>query len=157
MSLPEVTIEGRLTEDPTLQFSQGGMPIAKLNIAANSRKRVGEEWVDDKVLFLRVTCFRTLAENICESLTKGDLVIASGRLQTDQWETPEGEKRSMTVMVANTVGPSLMFRSAQLGGGAQRAQDASQGGGATPVGQPSNPAGSAPQWPVAPGQSDPPF
>lgn len=142
--LPEVTIEGRLTEDPSLQFSQGGMPIAKLNLAANSRKKVGEEWVDDKVLFLRVTCFRALAENVVESLTKGDLVIAHGRLQTDQWETPEGEKRSMTVMVANTVGPSLMFRSAQLGGGAQRQAEPVAAGGGQP--------------PVAPSQQDdPPF
>jgi single-strand DNA-binding protein len=156
--LPEITIEGRLTQDPELRFSQGGMPIATLNIAANSRKKVGEEWVDDKVLFLRVTCFRTLAENVVESLSKSDLVIARGRLQTDQWETPEGEKRSMTTMVADTCGPSLMFRSAQLGGGAQRVDAGAAAAAGSPVGQPSNPPSSAPQWPVGnPQQGDPPF
>lgn len=39
---------------------------------------------------------------------EGPLVV-TGRLRTDRWETPEGEKRSKMVMDADEVGASMTF------------------------------------------------
>lgn len=109
--LPQVTVEGRVVNDPELRFGPSGIAIGSFRLVASSRKKnEQDEWVDDRVLWLAVTCFRQLAENVAESLRKGDLVVVTGRLQTEEWETNEGEKRSRTELVANGVGASLQFR-----------------------------------------------
>jgi single-strand DNA-binding protein len=114
--LPIVTVEGRMVNDPELRFSPSGVAVGKFRIVASSRKKdESGEWVDDKTLWMQVTCFKQLAENCVDSLGKGDLVVVTGRLQTDEWESEGGEKRSATVLVANNVGPSLMFRSTPHG------------------------------------------
>lgn len=116
--LPEVSMEGRLTADPELRFSPSGIAVGSFTLAANSRKKNEQtgEWEDDKVLFLSVTCFKQLAENVAESLRKGDLAMVTGRMNTDQWEDQQsGEKRSMTRLVANAVGLSLMMRQIDRG------------------------------------------
>src|SRR6188768_607385 len=106
-----VTMEGRLVTDPELRFSPSGMAVGKFRLVSDQKKKnEAGEWVDDKTLWLQVTCFKTLAENCVDSLAKGDLVVVTGRLQTDEWETETGDKRSATVLVANNLGPSLMFR-----------------------------------------------
>ena len=61
----------------------------------------------------RVTAWRSLAENVAESLTKGARVMVYGRLQQRSWETPEGEKRSVVEVQAEEVGPSLRWATAK--------------------------------------------
>lgn len=108
--LPVVTIEGRVVADPELRFAPSGVAVGSFRMVAASRKKnEAGEWVDDKTLWMKVTCFKQLAENVAESLCKGDLVVVTGRLQTEEWEK-DGEKRSATVMVADTVSASLAFR-----------------------------------------------
>lgn len=110
--LPEVAMEGRLIADPELRFSPSGVAVGSFRLAANSRKKNDQgEWVDDRVLFLDVVCFKQLAENVAESLRKGDLAMVSGRLSLDQWEDAQsGEKRSRPSLAANAVGLSLAMR-----------------------------------------------
>lgn len=153
--LPVVTVEGRMVNDPELRFSPSGVAVGKFRIVASSRKKVGDEWVDDKTLWMQVTCFKQLAENCVDSLAKGDLVVVTGRLQTDEWETQEGEKRSATVLVADNVGPSLMFRSTPHGEGrTERRQSRDESDpwtSGSQGGQASGPAGQQDQ------PDDPPF
>lgn len=110
--LPHVAMEGRLTADPELRFAPSGVAVGQFTIAANSRKKDDNgQWVDDKVLFLPVVCFRNLAENCAESLRKGDLVVATGRINTEQWEDAQSnEKRSQVRLVADDVAVSLNIR-----------------------------------------------
>ncbi|GAA3812503.1 single-stranded DNA-binding protein, partial [Streptomyces chiangmaiensis] len=53
--------------------------------------------------------YRQLAENLTGSLSKGARVVEAGRLRTDRWETPEGEKRSRMVLDVDDVGASMTF------------------------------------------------
>jgi single-strand DNA-binding protein len=110
--LPVVTMEGTVVADPELRFAPSGTAVGKLRLAANSRKLNKEtnQWEDDKSLFLSVTYFGAMAEHVAESLRKGDLATATGKLQTESWETEAGEKRSMIVMIADSVGVALRFR-----------------------------------------------
>ena len=118
MSLPVVTIEGRMVADPELRFAPSGIAVAKFRLVASSRKKnESGEWVDDRTLWINVTSFKQLAEHVAESLGKGDLVVCTGRLQTDEWTTESGEKRSQTALVADTVGASLQFRTIKHGEG----------------------------------------
>ena len=77
------------------------------------------------------------AENLADSLGKGDRVMVTGRLRQRSWETPEGDKRSVTELEADEVGASLKWatakveRSSQRGNGDRtksRARQAERGG-----------------------------
>lgn len=118
MSLPHVTIEGRMVADPELRFAPSGTAVAKFRLVASSRKKNDAgEWVDDRTLWINVTSFKQLAEHVAESLGKGDLVVCTGRLQTDEWTTDSGEKRSQTALIADAVAASLQFRTIKHGEG----------------------------------------
>jgi len=123
-------MEGRMVADPELRFSTSGVAVGSFRLAANSRKKNDQgEWVDDRVLFLDVVCFKQLAENVAESLRKGDLVMVSGRLSTDQWEDQQtGEKRSKSSLAANSVGLSLAMRQIDRGAIRETTRQRSEGG-----------------------------
>ena len=101
-----VTITGNMTRDPELRFSQTGMPIATFGMAWNKMRQDREE---GEASFFEVVCFRSLAENVAESLRKGMRVIVNGHLQYRSWESPEGETRSKVEIIANEVAPSLRW------------------------------------------------
>jgi single-strand DNA-binding protein len=95
-----------------LKFGQSGKAVARIRLVANSRKKNEDgEWVDDKTLWMTGTAFDKQAENVAESLAKGDLVVVSGRLQTDEWEANDGtkRKRTATTLVIDSIGPSLRW------------------------------------------------
>jgi single-strand DNA-binding protein len=58
--------------------------------------------------------WRGQAEHLAESLSKGDRVMVTGRLRQRSWETPEGEKRSVTELEAEEVGASLKWATAKV-------------------------------------------
>jgi single-strand DNA-binding protein len=82
-------ITGNLTEDPEVHFTQGGAAVANLRVAVTARVKDGEGWKDGETSFFRVNVWRSLAEHVGDSLSKGDRVIVVGRLKTRTWETPE--------------------------------------------------------------------
>ncbi len=105
-----ITVVGNVTRDPELRFTQGGMAVANFGIAWNKKKADGEE----EVSFFNVSCFRQLAENVAESITKGSRVVVYGMLQQRSWDTPEGDRRSAVEIIADEVAPSLKWASAEI-------------------------------------------
>ncbi len=108
-----VSIVGNVTRDPELRFTQSGAPVCSFGVAWNRRYERGGEQVEE-VSFFDVTCWRSLAENVAESITKGTRVIVFGRLDQRSWDTPDGERRSKVEIVADDVAPSLRWASAQV-------------------------------------------
>ena len=72
------------------------------------------EWKDGESLFLSCNVWRQAAENVAESLQRGMRVIVSGRLRQRQYETREGEKRTVYEVEVDDVGPSLRNASAKV-------------------------------------------
>ncbi|MEE2768851.1 MAG: single-stranded DNA-binding protein [Actinomycetota bacterium] len=105
-----VTIVGNVTRDPELRFTQGGAAVANFGVAWNMKNRDGEE----SVSFFDVTCWRSLAENVAESITKGTRVVIYGRLDHRTWETQDGEKRSKVEVIADEVAPSLRWATSEV-------------------------------------------
>ena len=106
---PTTTITGNLTADPELRYTQTGRPVASFTIANTPRfpdKGTGE-WQDGETWFARCSAWGDLAENIAASLSRGNAVVASGRLRARTWETPEGDKRAAVEMTVDDIGPSL--------------------------------------------------
>ena len=147
MSLPTLQGEFRLVDDPELKFAPSGTPYARVRLVANSRKKQGDEWVDDKVLWMNGTAFNKVAENIAHSLQKGQLVLVTGRVQTETWTTEGGENRSATALMIDEIGPSLKWDNAIL----EKAERKQQG---QPAAQQST--GESP-WSGPPQSEEPPY
>jgi single-strand DNA-binding protein len=109
-----VTVVGNLTADPELRFTASGVAMVNISVADSRRyqDRNGD-WQED-TSFFRGTCWREMAENVAESLTKGARVVISGRLKQRTWETNEGEKRNVVELDIQEIGPSLRWATATV-------------------------------------------
>jgi single-strand DNA-binding protein len=108
-----VAITGNLTDDPEVSFTPNGTAVANFRLAVTPRVKDGEGWRDGDTSFFRITAWRDLATHLGDSLSKGDRVIVLGQLRTRNWETPEGERRSVVEVTAEEVGPSLKWATAK--------------------------------------------
>ncbi|MDJ0792224.1 MAG: single-stranded DNA-binding protein [Acidimicrobiia bacterium] len=109
-----VTLVGNLVEDPELRFTASGVAMARIRLAVSRRyqDRNGE-WQEDSSFF-GGTCWRDVAENVAESLSKGSRIIVTGRLKQRSWETNEGDKRSVVEIDIQEIGPSLRWATATV-------------------------------------------
>jgi single-strand DNA-binding protein len=124
-----VTVVGNVTRDPELRFTPSGAAVATFGLAWNRRSTNARGEQEEQVSFFDVTCWRQLAENIAESLSKGTRVIVYGRLEQRSWETGEGEKRSKVEIIADDVAPSLRWATAEITRNDFRGDDSGGGGG----------------------------
>lgn len=123
-----VTVVGNVTRDPELRFTQGGMAVVNFGVAWNKKRNDGE----DEVSFFDITCFRQLAENVADSLSKGSRVVIYGTLSQRTWENQQGERRSKVEILADDVAPSLKWASAEITRNEYRdfnSESSRQGGG----------------------------
>ena len=121
-----VTLVGNLTRDPELRYTPSGAGVASFGLAVNRRYQVNGEW-QEQVSFFNIVAWTDLGENAAASLSKGMRVIVTGRLEQRSYETKDGEKRSVTEVRADELGPSLRWAQAQV----ERISrdDATSGGG----------------------------
>lgn len=116
--MPEtiLTVVGNLTADPELRFTPSGAAVANFTVASTPRQfdKTKQEWVDGEALFLRCQIWREAAENVAETLTRGQRVIATGKLKQRSYETREGEKRTSMELEIEEIGPSLRYATAKV-------------------------------------------
>src|ERR1700761_695625 len=110
-----VVLVGNVTRDPELRFTPSGQATATFGLAVNRRwqNRQSQEW-EEATSFFNIVCWREMAENVSESVTKGSRIIVTGRLEQRSWETPDGDKRSQVEVIADELGPSLRWATAQV-------------------------------------------
>jgi single-strand DNA-binding protein len=115
-TINSVHLTGNLTADPELRFLDSGVALATFNLAVNKRVRNEQtgQWEDGAPLFIRVTAFRELAENIAESLSKGTYTTVNGELRQHTYTTDNGEKRTTFEVVADEVAVNLRFATANV-------------------------------------------
>lgn len=123
-----ITVVGNLVDDPELRFTPSGAAVANFRIASTPRTfdRQTNEWKDGDALFLSCSVWRQAAENVAESLQRGMRVVVQGRLKSRQYETREGEKRTVFEIEVEEVGPSLKYATAKV---ARATRSGGQGGG----------------------------
>src|SRR5579872_893799 len=95
-----IFLRGRLGRDPEIKTA-GGAQLAVFSIATKESYKKNDEWVD-KSTWHDVKAWRKLAEQ-AEALSKGDLVIVTGKYEKEEWETKDGDKRSRMVVVASSI------------------------------------------------------
>ena len=107
LRLPEqnsVTLVGRLTRDPELRFTAKGSAVCRFDLAVNRRYKdaASGEWKDD-TSFISVVVWGDAANRCGERLKKGLPAHVEGRLQSRNWETKDGQKRTSIEVVARRV------------------------------------------------------
>ena len=130
---PAITIIGNITADPELRFTPSGQAVANFTVASTARffDKNKNEWAEGDTTFIRCSVWREMAENVAESLQKGNRVVVTGTLKVRQYEGKDGTKGTSVECDVEEVGPSLKWASAkvtrtdksqQQGGGQQRQQ-----------------------------------
>ncbi len=116
MNETAVTITGSLTADPESRFTPAGIAVANFTVASNARRfdKATNSYVDVEPIFMRCTAWRTTAENIAESLTRGARVIVTGHLKSNSYETRDGEKRTSLELNVTEVGASLLWATVKV-------------------------------------------
>ena len=92
---------GRLVSDPEKQTSENGKSYLNFTLAVpRSYKNADGEYETD---FIDVVTFGPMAETTSEYCKKGDLVGIKGKIETNTYETEDGEKKKATNIVAERV------------------------------------------------------
>ena len=113
MSIP-ISFTGNLTADPELKFLPSGIAVASFTVAVSKRVKDGDTWKDGPTSFVRCTVWRQYAENVAESLAKGTKVVVIGSMSQREYETKDGEKRSVWECQVEDVGPALRNATASV-------------------------------------------
>lgn len=126
-----VTLVGNATRDPELRFTTGGKAIVSFGLAVNRRWQQNGEW-QEKVSFFNVSAWDQLGENTAASITKGTRVIVTGRLEQREYETQQGEKRTVIELVADEIGAAMRWATVTVErtertGGSERQQQKRSG------------------------------
>ena len=92
---------GRLTRDPELRTTPGGMAVTRFTIAISEpfTNRNGERETN----FINCSAFGRQADNISKYCRKGSLVSAEGRIRTGSYDAQDGTKRYTTEVVCDRV------------------------------------------------------
>jgi len=109
----KVLLIGNLTRDPELRYTPSGIPIARFAIAVNRFKKKVADGKSEQgmnrngsyqdVDFINIVAWRRLAEICGEYLKKGRPVAIEGRLQIRGYTGKDGQKRTMSEVVADNM------------------------------------------------------
>src|SRR5277367_5212133 len=134
-SLNKVLLIGNLTRDPEVRYTPKGTAVGDLAIAINDSYKAQDGTIKEMVTYVDIEVWGRQAETCKQYLTKGRPVFIEGQLRLDQWETPQGEKKSRMKVRADRV--QFLGSPGGAGGGGGRS------GGGTPASEgakPSRPA-----------------
>jgi single-strand DNA-binding protein len=128
-NLNKVFLMGNLTRDPELRHTAQGTSVANFSIAVNRNFRASDGEYKKETNFFNIIVWGKSGENCQKYLSKGRPVMVEGRLQNRSYETQDGQKRTVTEIVADNV----QF----LGSRSDNAQDDNSGSFANDFGGPS--------------------
>ena len=103
-----VVLIGRLTRDPELRYTQGGMAVARFALAVDKqlsreKKQEFESKGQPTADFINITVWGRMAENCANYLAKGRLTAVNGRIQSGSYKNESGQTIYTTDVVAREV------------------------------------------------------
>lgn len=123
LNLNKVVLCGRLTADPELKQTTGGIAVVSFTLAVNRRyqaKSADGSPAQQQADFISVVAWRQTAEFISRYFRKGSALCITGSIQTRTWQDTQGQKRYATEVVAD----EAMFVDSKNEGGAGQYGDA---------------------------------
>lgn len=102
-----VTVTGWVGGTPK-EISGDGVAFTSFRVSVAERRfdPRTQEWGDGPTEWFRVKAWRDLARNVAESVRKGDPVVVTGRLRTEEWQSEDGTHAGF-VIEADAVGHDL--------------------------------------------------
>lgn len=102
-NLNKVYLMGNLTRDPELRHTAQGTSVANFSIAVNRNYKGSDGDFKKETNFFTIVVWGKNGENCSKYLSKGRPVLVEGRLQNRSYETQDGQKRTITEIVADNV------------------------------------------------------
>jgi len=98
-----LTISGKCWE-PTTKYTPSGMCITEFSVSVYD----GKDKDTQKSKYFNVNCkaFKDLAENIANSINKGDELLVAGRMTVETWEK-DGTKHYKNVLIIDEIGKTI--------------------------------------------------
>lgn len=127
MSDMSMTVVGNLTKEPELRYTQSGRPVCSFGLAVNRRYQQNGEWKDADPVFLNVSLWGQPGENLAASVSKGDRVMVTGRLEVRQYDKTDGSKGTSVDLIADEIGVSTKFATAKVSRTARTSGPAASG------------------------------
>ena len=93
---------GRLVRDPETRVTVSGITVSRFTIAVDRMKKRDKSPEEQTADFIRVVCWRRLAEICGQYLKKGKLVAIEGALQIESYER-DGQQRESAEIVADNL------------------------------------------------------
>jgi len=90
----KVILVGNLTRDPQLSYLPSQTPVVEFGLAVNRKWKDQSGQQREDVCFIDCRAYAKSAEIINQYLHKGSQALVEGRLQFDQWQDKDGNKRS---------------------------------------------------------------
>jgi single-strand DNA-binding protein len=109
------TVSGLVATTPRHLVTQDGLPITSFRLAASKRRfdRAKSAWIDGETNWFTITAFRSLAINCASSISKGDRIVATGKLKVRDWDN--GERSGTSVeLEADSIGHDLSWGSSMF-------------------------------------------
>ena len=101
-NINRVTIAGNLTRDPAIR-QVGQNLVCDFGIAINRKYRDKSGEMREDVTFVDIEVWGKIAENCDKYLNKGSNCLIEGSLKLDQWQAPDGSKKSRMKVRAEAV------------------------------------------------------
>lgn len=103
-----VTVTGNAGSTPVISRSARGTEWTQFSLASTRRVRGTDgAFYDGQTLWFKVKAWGSAAANIAASVTKGQPLVVTGRLEVDEWLSDKGPRTDL-VITAESVGPNLM-------------------------------------------------
>lgn len=93
-------VGGRLGQDPELKYLDSGTALCSGSVAVPRPTGKGQEKITD---WIRFTAWGKTAEALANWGRKGNRIIVSGRIQVDDWQDKEGNKRNSVSINAREI------------------------------------------------------
>ena len=104
-----MTFHGRV--GTKVELREGNVPWVLFRVASTPSyfDATTRTWRDLETIWISVKAWRSLAQNVADSLEIGDPVVVTGKVRTERWTTQDGEARESTVLEANLIGHDLTW------------------------------------------------
>ena len=106
----KLIIVGHLGRDPEMRYTPSGQAVTNFSVATNRKWTGNDGQPQEETVWFRVSVWGKQAETCNQYLSKGQLVMAEGRMTVDRetggpriWTDQDGNPRASYEMTAYTV------------------------------------------------------
>jgi single-strand DNA-binding protein len=110
-----VTLTGVVATKPENVKTSTGLIVTNFRLASSQRRfdRAAGVWIDGDTNWYTVNAYRWLANNVANSLDKGQHIVVTGRLRVRNWTS--GDRKGTSIEVdADALGHDLSFGVSQF-------------------------------------------